>query len=305
MKARKVALLYGGFSAEREVSLRSGEAVEKALHDLGYEVLPIDVTRESVPNLLDTLLKSQVDVAFLVLHGPYGEDGTLQGMLEMAGIPYTGSGVLSSALCMDKTKAKEIFIQHQIPTPRWVVLREGDSFAPVFDLGKDVVVKPHNQGSTIGVGIVRKLEDLPGAVASAFSYSSEVLVEEFIPGRDITVGILGEEALEVVEMRPKSGFYDYTSKYTKGMTEYLCPAPLPGGLRDEIRTLSLKSHRVLRCAGATRVDLRLSDEGKPYVLEVNTIPGMTELSLLPMSAVPFGYDYAALVQRMIELVPTR
>lgn len=301
MSVSKVTLLSGGFSAEREVSLKSGAAVKKALLELGYKVQDLDLTLERVPRLIDDVTEFGADVVFIALHGPFGEDGTVQGLLEMAGIPYTGSGVLASALAMDKIQSKRMFEFHKIPTPSWVALKGDDTFEPVFSLGREWVVKPSNQGSTIGISIVKKLDHLPAGVALAFQYSPEILIEKYIAGREITVGVLGDEALDVVEMRPKQGFYDYTAKYTKGMTEYLCPAPIPEGQRENVRALGLKAHQALGCTGATRVDFRLNEAGEAFVLEVNTSPGMTELSLLPMSAVPCGYDYGALVQRIIEL----
>lgn len=301
MNPRKITLLSGGFSAEREVSLKSGAAVKKALLELGYKVQDLDLTVERVARLIDDISDFGADLVFVALHGPFGEDGTVQGLFEMAGLPYTGSGVLASALAMDKIQSKRLFEYHKIPTPKWVALKGDDTFEPVFPLGREWVVKPSNQGSTIGVTIVKKLDSLPAGVALAFQYSPDILVERYIAGRELTVGVLGDEALDVVEIRPKQGFYDYAAKYTKGMTEYLFPAPIPDDRREQVRALGLKAHQVLGCSGATRVDLRLTERGEPFVLEVNTSPGMTELSLLPMSAVPCGYDYAALVQRIIEL----
>ncbi len=298
---KRVAILSGGISAEREIALRSAAAVEKALTELGYELLLFDLNRETIPQFLQELYRFAPDVVFIALHGPFGEDGTVQGLLEIVGIPYTGSGVLASALAMDKAKAKEIFAQHHILTPPWVSLNSHSTFAPIFNLGNDVVIKPVNQGSTIGVSVLHCIEELPEAVAKARHYSAEILVEKYIPGREITCGILGDEVLEVVEIIPKGGFYDYQHKYTVGMTEYQAPAQIPSSLRQRIRQTAFQAHCALRCSGATRVDMRLSPDEDVYVLEVNTIPGMTELSLLPKSAFPCGYDFPSLIQRMLEL----
>lgn len=298
---RKVLVLYGGFSAEREVSIMSAQAVMKALQELGYETIPFDLKRENIPQFIQELYTLSPDVVFIVLHGPFGEDGTVQGMLELVGVPYTGSGVLASALAMDKRKAKEIFVQHRILTPPWISLNSRSTFAPLFSLGKDLVVKPVNQGSTIGVSIVHSVEELPQSVTKALQYSSEILVERYIPGREITCGVLGEEVLEVVEIIPREGFYDYEHKYTPGLTIYQSPAQLPSSVREKVRETAYRAHHALRCSGATRVDMRLSPDEEVYVLEVNTIPGMTQLSLLPKSAYPCGYDFPALVQKMLEL----
>ncbi|MHA2620870.1 MAG: D-alanine--D-alanine ligase [bacterium JZ-2024 1] len=301
----KIAVLCGGWSFEREVSLRSGHSVATALKELGHEVFFVDVNRSLVPDLIHSLLRESVDLVFIALHGPFGEDGTLQGMLDFAGIPYTGSGVLASAVAMNKIFSKQLFDYHRIPTPQWVSLSSEATFEPIFKIPFPLVVKPADQGSTIGVSIVSSLEALPSAIQTALEYSESVLVEEYIPGREITVGILGDEPLEVVEIRPRSGFYDYRSKYTRGESEYLSPAPIPFEVREQVREMALRAHSVLNCAGGTRVDLRLDPQNRPFVLEVNTVPGLTDLSLLPMSAAAVGYDYTALVQRMAELALQR
>jgi D-alanine-D-alanine ligase len=301
----KIAVLCGGLSHEREVSLRSGNFVAAALREIGHEVTLVDLTRDLVPDLIRLLRSHSIDLVFITLHGPFGEDGTIQGMLDMAGISYTGSGVLSSALAMNKILAKQLFNSHGIPTPRWASVSNEDTFEPVFRIPYPLVVKPADQGSTIGVSIVQSTDDLPHAIQTALEYSDSILAEEYIPGREITVGILGDEPLEVVEIRPKSGFYDYRSKYTKGETQYLSPAPIPFEVRELVRNTGLRAHSALKCAGGTRVDLRLDPQNRPFVLEVNTIPGLTDLSLLPMSAAAIGYDFTALVQRMVELALQR
>lgn len=301
----KIAVLCGGFSPEREVSLRSGQSVASALKEIGHETILVDLTRDHLPTLIPFLRSNSIDLVFIALHGPFGEDGTIQGMLELAGIPYTGSGVLASALAMNKIFSKTLFEYHGIPTPRWVPLSADSTFEPIFKIPYPLVIKPADQGSTIGVSIVRSNHDLPRAVQTALEYSDSLLVEEYIPGKELTVGILGDEPLEVVEIKPSSGFYDYHSKYTKGATEYLTPAPIPFEVRQQIREIALRAHSVLGCTGGTRVDLRLDLQNRPFVLEINTIPGLTELSLLPKSAAAVGYDFTALVQRMTELALRR
>ncbi len=302
MSPLRIVVLCGGWSAEREVSLVTGRHVADALRELGHEVALWDLTRNRVSRLIEDLRKWNAEVVFLALHGTPGEDGSVQGLLELAGIPYTGSGVLASALALEKPVAKEIFVHHGIPTPEWRVLREDETFAGILELGLPVVTKPPNQGSTVGTRIVRSTEELPSAVAEALEFGERVLVERYIPGRELSVGVLGEEVLEVVEILPKADpFYSYRAKYEPGGSEKRVPAPLPREVRARVRELALRAHQVLGCRGATRVDFRLSPEMEPFVLEVNTIPGLTPESLLPLSAAPMGYDFPALVQRMVEL----
>jgi D-alanine-D-alanine ligase len=301
----KIAVLCGGFSPEREVSLRSGNSVASALREVGHEVLFVDLTRDLVPDLIRFLRSHSIDLVFIALHGPFGEDGTIQGLLDIAGIPYTGSGVLSSALAMNKVLSKQLFDFHGIPTPPWTSFSTEDTFEPVLKIPYPLVIKPVDQGSSIGVSIVHSTDDLPRAIQTALEYSDCLLAEQYIPGREITVGILGDEPLEVVEILPRSGFYDYRSKYTRGESRYLSPAPLPYEVRQQIRDIGLRASAALRCCGGVRVDFRLDPQNRPFVLEVNTIPGLTDLSLFPMSAAAVGYDFPALVQRMVELALQR
>ena len=323
----KVAVLMGGRSAEREISLRTGTGIVSALRNLGHEVTAIDAAdgrllppgerpaaaltdsgKPGVPELsvravAETDAVDQAEVVFIALHGGAGENGTLQALLELAGKPYTGSGVLASALAMNKAMAKRVFEREAIPTPRWLLITP-DRLGTVDTRplgGPPLVVKPNEQGSTVGLTIVTRLEDLGRALDLAFEYGEEALIEEYIPGREITVAVLGEEALPVVEIRPKGGHYDYESKYTAGMSEYFCPADLPESLAAHIRDLGLRAARALGCRGVSRVDFRLSPANKPYCLEVNTIPGMTPTSLVPMAAKALGLSYDQLVDRMLEL----
>jgi D-alanine-D-alanine ligase len=247
---------------------------------------------------------NEAEVVFLALHGGAGEDGTIQALLELAGKPYTGSGVLASALAMDKAVSKRMFRDEGIPTPEWVVLSAGDE-PPMVDVealgGYPLIVKPNTEGSTVGLTVVTRAQDLPDAVALAAEYGPDVLVERYIPGRELTVAVLGDEALPIVEIKPKGGFYDYEHKYTAGMSEYFCPADLPEPLAARIRDLGLRAAQALGCRGVSRVDFRLSPANEPYCLEVNTIPGMTPTSLVPMAAKARGLSYDQLVSKMLDL----
>ena len=324
----KVALLMGGRSSEREISLRTGRGIAQALRTLGHEVLAVDAANgrllpageeekaalpaEVVSHLPASTTSAiahadavnQADVVFVALHGGAGEDGTIQALLELAGKPYTGSGVLASALAMDKAMTKRIFEHAGIPTPKWMLVRGGEGM-PAVDAGAlggyPLVVKPNTEGSTVGLTIVVQPEDLPEALQLAAQYGPDVMIEQYIPGRELTVAVLGDEALPVVEIRPQGGHYDYESKYTAGRSDYSCPADLPEPLAARIRELGLKAARALGCRGVVRVDVRLSPKNEPYFLEVNTIPGMTPTSLVPMAARAAGMSYDDLVSRMLEL----
>jgi D-alanine-D-alanine ligase len=300
----RVGVLMGGASAEREVSLRSGKAVEEALRSQGLAVEGIDVGAD----IAEKLRASRVEAAFIALHGRGGEDGTVQGLLELMGIPYTGSGVLASALAMDKIFSKQIFQCCGLQTPPYQVWAKGDDLPrPVSfpDFGLPVVVKPAQEGSTIGVSVVWQEDELEPACAKALQFGRTLLIEKYIPGREITVGILGDEVLPPIEIVPSSGFYDYRAKYTSGMTEYLVPAPLSKEAILRVQESAMKAHRALGCEGFSRVDFRLEDGGTPFALEVNTVPGMTETSLLPKAAAAAGYDFRALTRRILELALQR
>lgn len=292
-RANRVGVIMGGTSSEREISLKSGTAVFDALKRKGYPVVAIDAAEDMV-----TLIrKHQIDTAFVCLHGPMGEDGTIQGFLKVMGIPYTGSGVRASAVAMDKIMTKDLVQCHKIPTPAFAVLTEEKSR---YAWGRlPVVVKPSEEGSTIGVSRVEKRKDLAPAVREAFRFCPRVLLEEYIQGREVTAGILGDEMLPLVEVRPSEGFYDFAAKYTSGDTQYLVPAPLPKGLARRVQQLALKVHRLIGCRGATRVDFMIDHKKRPYMLEVNTIPGMTETSLLPKAAQASGISFDDLVERIL------
>ncbi len=297
MKQPVVGVLMGGRSAEREVSLRTGAAILAALRRLGHQAAGIDAGHD----LPQALAHHKVGVAFIALHGRGGEDGTVQGLLECLGIPYTGSGVLASALAMDKKQSKLIFRAHGLPTPDFEVLCKGVRGAwPLERLEPPLVIKPMCEGSTVGMSVVLERGALGRALKKAFRYDPEALVEVFVPGRDLTVGVIGRQALAVVEMRPRGGFYSYRAKYKQGETEYLVPAPLTCRQTARTRELALAAHRALGCRGASRVDFRLDERGRPLLLEVNTIPGMTDTSLLPKSAGAAGIGFDELVERILS-----
>lgn len=296
LKTKKIGVLMGGLSAEREVSLKSGAAVHKALLAKGYNAVAIDVGRD----ICSVLSREGIETAFVALHGRFGEDGVIQGTLELLGIPYTGCGVLASALAMHKVYAKKIFASAGLEVARCLVLRRGDRFDPA-ETGFDypVVVKPSQEGSSVGVAIVKKTEELPAALEVAFRYDEEVLVEEFIKGREIQVGILEGRAMGAIEIVPKNEFYDFEAKYVPGMAEHIFPAPLPKDLYDKALTIGLRAHEALGCSGYSRVDLLVNENGLCYVLEVNTLPGMTATSLLPEIAAGVGIGFEELVERIL------
>ncbi|HBF11937.1 MAG TPA: D-alanine--D-alanine ligase [Deltaproteobacteria bacterium] len=295
----KIAVLKGGISKEREISLRSGGAVALALKRKGHDVGEFD---PQSPHFVKDLLAFNPQKVFLALHGKGGEDGTMQGFLQTVGLPYAGCGVLTSAICFDKVATKEFLGSHQIPMPKQAVFSRGQDvawFVQTFPLPFPVIVKPNTEGSTIGVSRVFKKEELAGALEVALAFDSIILVEEYIQGREVTVGVVNGQALPVVEVVPKSGFYDFTSKYTKGQTEYKVPAPIDEVLTKELHVLSEKINRVLGCSGGVRIDFMLQN-GNPLFLEVNTIPGMTETSLLPKAAACVGVSFEDLCEKILE-----
>lgn len=297
---RKIGVLMGGNSAERDVSLRSGMAVYNALKRKGYNAVAIDVG----PDICSVLMNEGIDLAFLVLHGGYGEDGSIQGLLEVLGIPYTGSGVLASALSMDKEVSKKIFLYHGIPVPPFVVLseeeiksNEKDKTLCPFDM--PWVIKPSREGSSIGVSIVKTEGEINTALNSAISFGTKVVIEKYIEGKEVQVGILNNRVLGSIEVRPKREFYSYEAKYTPGLTEYISPPEIPDRYLRRIEEFGLNAHIALGCKGATRVDTILSKEGEVYVLEVNTIPGMTETSLLPKIARQSNLEFDDLIEEIL------
>jgi len=300
----RIGVLLGGQSAEREISLKTGQAVHRALLRLGYDAVPIDVDASFLQQLRDT----KVEIAFVALHGPGGEDGTIQGLLEMVGIPYTGSGVRASAIAMHKVTAKALLDYHGIPVPPGTVVRSGKrgkaSPVPPAGLKWPVVVKPAAQGSTFGVSIVRQASEWRAALRHAHNYDQVAVVEAYIAGREITVSVLGGSseplALPAIEIQAPGGFFDYAAKYEKGRTTYLCPAPLPANVSRQVQDLAVRTYQLLACQGAARVDFRVTERGRPFVLEINTVPGMTETSLLPMAAAKAGIAYDSLTERILQ-----
>jgi len=337
-----IIVLTGGISAERNVALASGKAIAGGLRATGHKVRVVDpvfgvnqpdeesifegraaiggefpsveelnnYSGRKVLECINSDLFDNIDIVFLGLHGKFGEDGRIQSLLEMRGLKYTGSGVTSSAMAMDKNISKIILLNNDIPTPRWFMLHDKQVDPLKLDesikleMGYPAVVKPNDEGSTVGLSIVQPdAEDvqLGSAISCAFEYSERIMVEQFIEGRELTVAILGDEALPVVEIKPKDGFYDYVHKYTKGMTEYFCPADLPEKISDVLREKSLLAHKALCCRAYSRVDFRLNPKGEYYCLEVNTLPGMTELSLVPKAASAVGISFNDLLNKIIEL----
>jgi len=298
MKSKKIAVLMGGLSAEREVSLKSGAAVHHALQKQGYHAMAIDVGRD----LAAVLVQEKIEAAFIALHGRYGEDGCVQGVLELLQIPYTGSGVLASALAMHKLYSKQTFAAANILTAPFHHFRRGQQVR-IEDLtfGLPLVVKPVQEGSSVGVSIVREESQLHTAVESAFRHDSEILVEQYIKGQEVQVGILDDRPIGAIEIVPKNEFYDFEAKYTNGMAEHIFPARLEATLYEKAQQIGQAAHQALGCSGYSRVDLLVTDAGECYVLEVNTLPGMTALSLLPeIAAKGAGLPFETLVERIIE-----
>lgn len=313
MAKTRVAVLMGGKSAEREVSLSTGRQVLAALDPERYEAFAVDTAYLNLPGGGDPPLvgRNRPDVALICLHGRFGEDGTIQGMLELLEIPYTGSGVLASALAMDKVMSKKMLALEGIPVPPGITLKtrgEGEAYLQRLRAGHaevacPAVVKPSKQGSTIGISIVRDPADMAAALDTAFQFDDEVLVEKFIEGMEITGPVLGNadlQPLPLVEIVPNGGFYDYEAKYTPGATDEIVPARLSPELTRRAQELAVKSHLALGCRGFSRTDMLVGEDGI-YVLEVNTIPGMTPTSLLPRSAEAAGISFAQLVDRMVQL----
>ena len=300
-KPLRVAVLMGGMSSEREVSLMSGKAIENALRSAGHSVRAVDVSDRE----LATLNGYVPDVAFIALHGYFGEDGGVQTVLERKGIPYTGSGVSASKLAMNKVASKEVFIEHGIPTPDYCAVTksctEEERAACIEGLGLPVVLKPVAEGSSVGISIVREMAQLPAALEDSFQYADHLLVERCIDGREITVGVLGQEALPVIELRTKRQFYDYQAKYVDDDTEYIVDPDLGEECTERVKATALRAHRALACTAFSRVDMMVDKEGKEYVLEINTIPGFTSHSLLPKAAAAAGIDFAGLCNRILEL----
>lgn len=328
-KKQKVLLLLGGTSPEREVSKSTGKSVYNALLNLGYEVVVLDpayginqpfevedyfaendfseISNENYLDAVNLISPNEISVAFLALHGKYGEDGTIQSLLELKGIKFTGSKVLSSAIAMDKIMSKILFEEYNVPTPKWFHFKKGESTSSDVNkiieekFGYPAVVKPNDQGSTVGLTICKSSEQLDDAIHNAFEYSDRILVEEYIPGREVTVAVIDNDALPVLEIRPKHGIYDYECKYTSGMSEYIVPADVSTDASKQLQSIAVQACKSLRCEVYARVDFRLSPENKIFTLEVNTLPGMTSTSLVPKMAKAVGLTFEQLVEKIITL----
>ncbi|MBC7962241.1 MAG: D-alanine--D-alanine ligase [Steroidobacteraceae bacterium] len=297
IRNKKVAVLMGGLSAERDVSLNSGAAVQRALLAQGFNAIAIDVGRD----LAEVLKRESIEAAFIALHGRYGEDGCVQGLLELLRIPYTGSGVLASALAMHKLYSKQVFAANGILTAPFRCFRRGEPVRlPEVPFGLPLVVKPVQEGSSVGISIVREESRLAAALELAFRHDDEILIEQYIKGQEVQVGIIDDCPVGAIEIVPKNEFYDFEAKYTAGMAEHIFPARLGPELYEKVLQIGLTAHRALGCRGYSRVDLLVTPAGECYVLEVNTLPGMTALSLLPeIAAKGAGLSFEELVVRII------
>jgi D-alanine-D-alanine ligase len=305
----KIGVLYGGKSTEREVSLRSGEAVYQGLKSKGYQVVKIDTGQ---PDFIQQLNKESIDVAFLALHGKFGEDGTMQGLLEILDIPYTGPGVTTSAIAMNKIFTKKLLVNDKITTPDFLTYSQVDidqrGMTQICNeiLGKlslPVVIKAPTQGSTIGIYFVKSKNDLPDALVNALQYDPVIMAEKFITGTEVTVTVLGNKQPQVlpqIEIVSTTGVYDYEAKYTVGMSDHIIPPRLPDEILTVTAELALRTYRTLGCSGLSRVDFMITDDGKAYVLEVNTLPGMTETSLVPDAARAAGIEFPDLLDLLIK-----
>jgi len=325
----KVALLLGGTSPERDVSKSSSLSIYKALKNLGYQVKLVDpaygnnqpvneddffgeknfteISNRNYVEAINSSMFDDIDIAFLGLHGKWGEDGTIQSLLELRGIKYTGSNVLSSSMSMDKIMSKILFQHYGIATPKWIAVDNKKFDADIIKnkIGKEIgypcVIKPNDQGSTVGLTICKSESELNDAMKLAFNYSNKVLIEEYIDGHEVTVGILDNKALPVLEIKPKHGIYDYECKYTHGMSEYEVPANLPEEVKSELQAQALKAFEALECSVYGRIDFRLNNDFKTYCLEVNTLPGMTSTSLVPKMSKAVGVSFEELIDRIIKL----
>ncbi|MFO0550003.1 MAG: D-alanine--D-alanine ligase [Polyangiaceae bacterium] len=301
-EARRVGVIMGGSSGEREVSLRSGAAVAAALESAGYDVARIELPADPTA-AADAIQSACIDVAFIALHGRHGEDGCIQGLLELLRIPYTGSSVLTSALAMDKLKAKELFRLHNVPTPPYYTVAIDDDLSDIETMhgsfGFPVIVKPRGEGSSLGVRKADNIAELVRGIEAAFELDDVVLVERFVQGIEVNVALLDGRALGAIEIVPRKGLYDYEAKYTPGMTEYFRPARLPPTRYRGVLNLADRAARALGCTGPCRVDLLVTRTENEYVLEVNTLPGMTETSLLPKIAAGAGYDFVSLCEAIL------
>jgi len=323
----KIAIFVGGTSPEREVSKASGKAIYEAIKSLGYQTVLIDpayglaqpdddtlffdekdftvISNENYLKAIDSELMKDVDLVFIALHGKWGEDGTVQSILELKGIKYTGSGVMASAVAMDKLMSKVLFQKNNVNTADWIIANKNFNADKIINeiksgFGFPCVIKPNEQGSTVGLSIAQNENEVDSAIKLALQYSDIALIEEYIKGREMTVAILDGEALPVLEIIPKNGFYDYKHKYTHGMSEYIVPADVPENVFEKMQQQAESAFDALRCSVYARVDFRLNDDNIPYCLEVNTLPGMTSTSLVPKMANAVGISFEKLIDKIIR-----
>lgn len=300
-KKLRVMVLMGGKSPEHEVSISSGNKVTQSLNTEKFEVIPLVISKEGKG--FETIVESKPDVVFIAIHGPYGEDGTVQGMLEMIGIPYTGAGVLASAIGMDKEMFKKVMAGMNIRVAKSITISKNDDENIILEkFSLPVVVKPSSQGSSVGVSIVHKEEDLKKALEKSFHYGPKIIVEEFLPGMEVSCGVLGNKnpvALPVIEIVPKNEFFDYQAKYESGKSEEVVPARISEELTKKVQEMAIRVYKAVDCRGFGRIDMIIS-KGEPYVLEINTIPGLTPASLLPKEAATAGITYPELIEKLID-----
>lgn len=305
MRKLRVAVLMGGKSPEYEVSLATGREALKHLDKTKYLISPITISRDGQRGFSKVLRKKRIDVVFIAMHGPFGEDGTVQGMLELLGIPYTGSGVLASALGMNKIMFRKIMEREKIPVPKYLVFEKRESLKNIWRFFKNppIFVKPHNQGSSVGASIVKKKSQVEKALRRAFSYSDPVLVEEYLDGVEVSCGVLGNDkpfALPIAEIVPKNEFFDYEAKYTPGKADEIVPARISKNLTSKVQKTAVSVFKAIGARGFARVDMIIVGR-TPVVLEINTIPGLTSVSILPKEAAAAGISYPKLLDRIIEL----
>lgn len=305
-KFGKIGVLMGGPSTERKISLKSGKAVYGALKQSGFDVVPVDIKTDNKEENARLLKSLKLDCAFLALHGRFGEDGQMQKILEILKVPYTGSGVRASKLAMNKIASRKIFENSGLNVPKYKAISKSSyqlkgEPASCGNLSFPLVIKPASCGSSMGLSIIEKEIDLKSALDLAFSFDEKVIIEEYIAGRELTVGILDKQALPVIEIVPKKKFFDYDAKYTSGMTNYIVPAKLEERIARKIRRTALAAHRLLGCFGCSRVDIILNNENSPFVLELNSIPGLTNTSLLPKAARIVGIEFNELCLKLIKL----
>jgi D-alanine-D-alanine ligase len=297
----RIAVLMGGPSSERDISLSSGKAVYQALKGLGLDVVAIDIKTDSAAENINLIKSHRISCAFLALHGRFGEDGSIQTILEVLKIPYTGSGVKASKLAMDKIASRRIFEKGGLKVPKYSWIEKSKRPKNYNHLNFPLVIKPATHGSSIGLSIVDKEANLEKAMELAFTYDERIIIEEYVKGRELTVGILDETALPVIEIIPKKAFFDFEAKYQPGLTEYVVPAKLKVNIAQKVKTAGLSAHKLLGCFGCSRADIILNEDNLPVVLEVNTIPGLTSTSLLPKAAKTIGIEFPQLCLKLIEL----